>query len=215
MSWGGKPFLAEKSGVEDCINRSFVTEELARTNSWSEVGWKSRPRSYLPSHLLWGARQAGWDSRLSFQQRRGRLDLHLGRVTDAGMWGTDRGKADGKGSVWPSWGEMTESPKWLDPGSTCSTLLASSASGVCSEGKDARGSPILRSWWSRGDSLLVLSVWRCICMGVLLLNLETFFFLSVILLKFYLCHWFWILLYLCLWFTRLVSAQSPAYSLGV
>jgi hypothetical protein len=38
MSWGGKPFLAEKSGVEDCINRSFVTEELARTNSWSEVG---------------------------------------------------------------------------------------------------------------------------------------------------------------------------------
>lgn len=124
----------------------------------------------------------------SFQQRRGRLDLHLGRVTDAGMWGTDRGKADGKGSVWPSWGEMTESPKWLDPGSTCSTLLASSASGVCSEGKDARGSPILRSWWSRGDSLLVLSVWRCICMGVLLLNLETFFFLSVILLKFYLCH---------------------------
>lgn len=38
MSWGGKFFLVEKSGVEDCINRSFVIEELARINSWSEVG---------------------------------------------------------------------------------------------------------------------------------------------------------------------------------
>lgn len=30
MGSGGKPFLAEKGGVEDCISRSFVTEELGR-----------------------------------------------------------------------------------------------------------------------------------------------------------------------------------------
>lgn len=36
---------------------------------------------------------------LCFQQRRARLDLHLESVTEAGIWGTDRSKAGGKGSL--------------------------------------------------------------------------------------------------------------------
>lgn len=61
------------------------------------------------------------------------------------MWGIDRGKVDGKGFVWLFWGEMIELFKWLDLGSICSTSLVFLVFGVCSEGKDVRGSLILRS----------------------------------------------------------------------
>lgn len=126
----------------------------------------------LPTEpLALGPGQAEGET-LCFQQRRARLDLHLESVAEAGMWGADRSKAGGKGSLWPNWGEMAES---LDPGSTCSIPLASSLPECRVQGK-MPGQPSLGGWGSWGESSLVLSVRHCICIGVPLLNLETLFF---------------------------------------